>query len=131
MQQQYKLTSANGKARATKLNEYRPWCPQMLLPHGAGQPAGPALGTQLRIRREIIESWRGKPLVSHQVIVQLIGSTTTEKGLKVYCELDTNHYPNGVKATDREMNQINISYDEFHGEWSSWWLGRPDATHSS
>jgi hypothetical protein len=54
---------------------------------------------------------------AHVVIAQLIGSTTTEKGLKVYCELDTNHYPKGVKVTDREMNQINISYDEFHGEW--------------
>lgn len=66
----------------------------------------------------ITQNWRGKPLVSHQVIVQLIGSTTTEKGLKVYCELDTNHYPKGLKITDREMNQINISRDEFHGEWN-------------
>ena len=66
----------------------------------------------------ITQNWRGKPLVSHQVIVELIGSTTTEKGLTVYCELDTNHYPKGVKVTDREMNQINISRDEFHGEWN-------------
>ena len=66
----------------------------------------------------IAQNWRGKPLVSHQVIVQLIGSTTTEKGLKVYCELDTNRYPTGVKVTDREMKQINISRDEFHGEWN-------------
>jgi hypothetical protein len=66
----------------------------------------------------ITQNWRGKPLVSHQVIVELIGSATTERGLKVYCELDTNHYPKGVKVTDREMNQINISRDEFHGDWN-------------
>jgi transposase len=66
----------------------------------------------------ITQNWRGKPLVSHQVIVQLIGATTTEKGLKVYCELDTNLYPKGVKVTDQEMQQISISADEFHGEWN-------------
>ncbi|MBO0710297.1 MAG: hypothetical protein J2P47_03340, partial [Acetobacteraceae bacterium] len=43
------------------------------------------------------------------IIVQLIGSTTTEKGLKVYCALDTDHYPKGVRVTDREMKEINIS----------------------
>jgi Rhodopirellula transposase DDE domain len=66
----------------------------------------------------ITQNWRGKPLVSHQVIVQLIGATTTEKGLKVYCEMDTNLYPKGVKVTEQEMKQINISADEFHGEWN-------------
>ena len=66
----------------------------------------------------ITQNWRGKPLVGHQVIVQLIGSTTTEKGLKVYCELDTNRYPKGVKVRAQEMNGINISRDEFHGEWN-------------
>lgn len=71
-----------------------------------------------RLFAYITQNWRGKPLVSHQVIVQLIGATTTEKGLKVYCELDANLYPKGVKVTDQEMQQINISADEFHGEWN-------------
>jgi Rhodopirellula transposase DDE domain len=63
-------------------------------------------------------NWRGKPLVSHQVIVQLIGSTTTETGLKVCCDIDGNLYPKGIKVTDREMQAINLTRDEFHGEWN-------------
>lgn len=66
----------------------------------------------------ITQNWRGKPLVSHQVIVQLIGSTTTETGLQVNCELDGNLYPKGVKVSAQEMNAINITYDKFHGEWN-------------
>jgi hypothetical protein len=66
----------------------------------------------------ITMNWRGKPLVSHQVIVQLIGSTTTETGLKVCCELDANLYPKGIKVSDAEMQAINITRDEFHGEWN-------------
>jgi hypothetical protein len=66
----------------------------------------------------ITMNWRGKPLVSHQVIVQLIGSTTTETGLAVCCELDANLYPKGIKVSDEEMQAINIIRDEFHGEWN-------------
>ncbi len=66
----------------------------------------------------ITMNWRGKPLVSHQVIVQHIGATTTDTGLKVCCEIDANLYPKGVKVTDREMHAINITHDEFHGEWN-------------
>ena len=66
----------------------------------------------------ITMNWRGKPLVSHQVIVQLIGSTTTEKGLKVCCELDGNLYPKGVEVSDEEMQAINITRHAFHGEWN-------------
>jgi hypothetical protein len=66
----------------------------------------------------ITMNWRGKPLVSHQVIVQLIGSTTTETGLKVCCEIDGNLYPKGLKVTDQEIHAINISRNEFHGEWN-------------
>jgi hypothetical protein len=66
----------------------------------------------------ITMNWRGKPLVSHQVIVQLIGSTTTKTGLKVCCELDANLYPKAIKVSDEEMRAINITRDEFHGEWN-------------
>jgi hypothetical protein len=66
----------------------------------------------------ITMNWRGKPLVSHQVIVQLIGSTTTKTGLTVCCELDANQYPKGIKVSDEEMQAINITRDEFHGEWN-------------
>jgi hypothetical protein len=66
----------------------------------------------------ITMNWRGKPLVSHQVIVQLIGSTSTETGLKVCCEIDGNLYPKGIKVLDEEMLAIDISRNEFHGEWN-------------
>ena len=66
----------------------------------------------------ITMNWRGKPLISHQVIVQLIGSTTTETGLKVACEIDGNLYPRGIKVGGAEMQAINITRDEFHGEWN-------------
>jgi hypothetical protein len=61
---------------------------------------------------------RRKPLVSYRVIVDLISATTTDTGLTVACELDTNTYPKGIAVTDQEMAQINILRDEFHGEWN-------------
>jgi hypothetical protein len=66
----------------------------------------------------ITQNWRGKPLVSHQVIVELIGATTTETGLRVSCEIDGNLYPKGVQVTEQEMQTINLTRAEFHGEWN-------------
>jgi hypothetical protein len=63
-------------------------------------------------------NWRAKPLVSYRVIVDLISATTTETGLTVRCELDTNIYRKGIAVTDQEMAQINIIRDPFHGEWN-------------
>ena len=57
----------------------------------------------------ITGNWRGKPLVSHQVIVQLIAATTTTTGLKVRCELDPNAYPAGVKVSDEEIEAVNLT----------------------
>ncbi len=66
----------------------------------------------------ITQNWRGKPLVGHEVIVQLIGATKTETGIEVRCEIDGNLYPKGVKVSDEEMQAINITRAEFHGEWN-------------
>jgi hypothetical protein len=66
----------------------------------------------------ITMNWRGKPLVSHQVIVQLISATTTDTGLKVCCEIDSNSYPKGVAVSDQELQTINITRSKFHGEWN-------------
>jgi hypothetical protein len=66
----------------------------------------------------ITMNWRGKPLVSHKVIVQLIAATTTDTGLKVCCEIDGNLYPKGVEVSDEELQAINITRDKFHGEWN-------------
>ena len=66
----------------------------------------------------ITQNWRGKPLVSHQVIVQLIGATTTETGLRVTCEIDGGLYPKGIKVSNEEMETLNITRADFHGEWN-------------
>lgn len=66
----------------------------------------------------ITQNWRGKPLVSHQAIVQLIAATTTDTGLKVRSEIDPNTYPAGVKVTDDEMDASNILRHKFHGDWN-------------
>jgi len=66
----------------------------------------------------VTQNWRGKPLVSHEVIVSLIAATTNSKGLKVSCSLDTNVYPPGIKVPDKEFEAINIIRDAFHGEWN-------------
>ena len=63
-------------------------------------------------------NWRAKPLVSYRVIVDLISATTTDTGLTVQCELDTNTYPKGIVVTEQEMAQLNLIRDEFHGEWN-------------
>jgi hypothetical protein len=66
----------------------------------------------------ITQNWRGKPLVSYLVIVQLIASTTTDKGLTVACSLDEKDYAKGIKVTDAEMTALNIRPAAFHGEWN-------------
>lgn len=66
----------------------------------------------------ISKNWRGKPLISHAVIINLIAATTTTKGLKVDCVLDTNTYPTGKKISDDEFKQINLTPEQFHGDWN-------------
>lgn len=66
----------------------------------------------------ISKNWRGKPLISHEVIVKLIGSTTTRKGLKIEAQLDRNSYPTGKKVSDEEMDSIHLQRADFHGEWN-------------
>jgi Rhodopirellula transposase DDE domain len=66
----------------------------------------------------ITQTWRGKPLVSRETVVELIASTTTKTGLAVRCELDTRLYPKGIKVSDEEMATLNIKGDTFHPEWN-------------
>jgi hypothetical protein len=63
-------------------------------------------------------NWRGRPLISHEVIVNLIASTTTKKGLKVMCDIDENKYPQKIKVSDNYLDFINIKRYDFHGEWN-------------
>ena len=66
----------------------------------------------------ISQNWRGKPLVSHQVIVNLIAATTTKTGLRVRAEIDPGKYPKGVKISDKQVAAIRLERDQFHGEWN-------------
>jgi len=66
----------------------------------------------------ITNNWRGQPLVSHQVIVNLIAATTTAKGLVVKAALDETPYETGIKVTDEQMATLQIARAKFHGEWN-------------
>jgi hypothetical protein len=66
----------------------------------------------------ITENWRGRPLVSREVVVNLIGDTTTETGLSIRSELDDGSYPTGRKVTDEQLKGLSIKKDKFHGEWN-------------
>lgn len=63
-------------------------------------------------------NWRGKPLRSYRTIVELIGATTTDAGLKVRAELDENKYPKGIKVSDPQMAAVNLARHSFHGDWN-------------
>jgi hypothetical protein len=71
-----------------------------------------------RMFSHISMNWRGKPLTSHEVIVNLIGNTTTRTGLTITAELDTKVYPKGIKITDEELAKVNLTRAAFHGEWN-------------
>src|SRR5512133_3719835 len=71
-----------------------------------------------RLFSAISMHWRGRPLVSHEVIVELIGATTTHTGLRVRAELDRGRYPLGVKVSDQELAAVPLARHEFHGEWN-------------
>lgn len=66
----------------------------------------------------ISQNWRGQPLTSYAVILKLIAATTTEAGLTVQCQLDTNTYPAGRKVSDEEMATLSLLPHAFHGEWN-------------
>ena len=66
----------------------------------------------------VTQNWRGRPLVSHEVVVNLIGSTRTRTGLRVQAELDPSTYPTGRKVSDEELAAIEIEREAFHGEWN-------------
>jgi len=71
-----------------------------------------------RLFSQISMNWRGRPLVSHEVIVDLIGATTTRTGLRIYAELDRGSYPTGVKVSDAELGAVPLTRHDWHGEWN-------------
>jgi hypothetical protein len=63
-------------------------------------------------------NWRGRPLVSHEVIVSLIGSTTTQTGLRIEAALDPRPYPTKIRVSDADLARVNVEEHAFHGEWN-------------
>lgn len=66
----------------------------------------------------ITQNWRGRPLVSHEVIISLIANTTTGSGMKIRTELDRGMYPTGIKISDDDFADLALETDDFHGEWN-------------
>ena len=66
----------------------------------------------------ITENWRARPLISREVVVQLIGATTTAAGLEIKAVLDKSSYQTGIKVSDEEIQNISLFREEFHGEWN-------------
>ena len=66
----------------------------------------------------ISQNWRGKPLISHEVIINLIAATTSKTGLAVKSGLDPNSYPSGIKVSDKQMAELRLRRDAFHGDWN-------------
>jgi len=66
----------------------------------------------------ISQNWRGKPLISHEVIINLIAATTSKTGLTVKSDLDPNIYPRGIKVSDQQMAELRLKRDTFHGDWN-------------
>jgi hypothetical protein len=83
-------------------------------------PPGTSKWNQIehRMFSHLTQNWRGRPLVSRAVIVNLIGHTTTRTGLEIQAELDTGTYKKGIKVTDDELAAVRITRDNFHGEWN-------------
>jgi Rhodopirellula transposase DDE domain len=71
-----------------------------------------------RLFAHITMNWRGRPLVSHEVVVNLIGATTTRNGLKVRARLDTSIYPTKIKVPDEDIDSVKLTPHKFHGEWN-------------
>ena len=71
-----------------------------------------------RLFSAITMNWRGRPLTSHEVVVNSIAATTTGTGLRVVAELDTNTYDTGTKVSDRQMDALPVIRHDWHGDWN-------------
>ena len=91
-----------------------------LLPLPARHRPGTSKWNQVehRLFSHITMNWRGRPLTSHEVIVQTIAATTTRTGLRVRAELDTGAYDTGIKVSDRQMDALPLTRHDWHGDWN-------------
>ena len=88
--------------------------------HASHFPPGTSKWNKIehRVFCHITQNWRGKPLRTFETIVDMIGNTRTDAGLRVRAELDNRKYPKGVTATDAEMDALSLHRNEFHGDWN-------------
>ena len=77
----------------------------------------------------ISQNWRGKPLLTHHVIVQLIAATTTAAGLAIACDIDASRYPKGLKVSNAQLEALDIRYNDFHPDWNYTIHPIPSPTH--
>jgi hypothetical protein len=77
-----------------------------------------------RLFSHISMNWRGRPLTSHEVVVDLIAGTRTRTGLKVRAELDQGTYPKGIKVTDEQLAAVPLHRHQWHGDWNYTITGR-------
>ncbi len=112
---------ANGNRRRTWKTELAALAAETGLDiHVCHLPPGTSKWNKIehRLFSQITRNWAGGPLTSHETILNLIGATTTTTGLAVTAQLDDGTYPTGIKITDRQMNALPITRDDWHGEWN-------------
>ena len=117
--------SNGSRVRLWKWELHQLACQTGLAIHVCHLPPGTSKWNKIehRLFSFISQNWRGRPLLTHATIVNLIAHTRTTSGLKVRCELDAKRYPRKVKVTNAQMEQIHLRPDAFHGEWN--YLIRP------
>lgn len=82
-----------------------------------------------RMFSHITQNWRGRPLISHEVITNLIANTTTRAGSTRRAELDRGNYPTGIKVSDKELANLALKAAHFHGDWNYAILPESIKTH--
>jgi hypothetical protein len=112
--------SNGSRVRLWKWELHRLACQTGLAIHVCHLPPGTSKWNKIehRLFSFISQNWRGRPLLTHATIVNLIANTRTATGLKVRCELDTKRYPNKVKISNAQMAKIRLTPDTFHGDWN-------------
>jgi hypothetical protein len=119
------ITSDNGGSNGSRVKLWKKQLQEFanisgLEVHVSHFPSGTSKWNKIEHRMFcfISKNWRGRPLISVETVIQLISNTSTEKGLKIICVEDKNHYELGTKVTDRELAEINMTKDSFHGDWN-------------
>lgn len=79
-----------------------------------------------RMFSHMTQNWRGRPLVSHEVMINVIANTTTRAGLRIRTELDRGQYPTGIKTSDAELKRLNLQHAQYHDDWN---YASPSATN--